>query len=102
MGALIVQRMVRGDCLPVLRSMSAANADVDSHPATYPVELAERCLRRVDVPPYCLVLDPFAGIGSTLIAAKKYGMDAVCIEIDPAYVAAARHRLGLEMLDAAQ
>jgi site-specific DNA-methyltransferase (adenine-specific) len=79
-----------------------SNADVDNHPATYPVELAERCLRLADVPSDGLVLDPFAGIGTTLIAAKNLGMNAVGIEIDPTYAVAACRRLGLKVSDAAQ
>jgi DNA modification methylase len=43
---------------------------VGHHPATYLVELAERRLRLAAVPPNGLVLDPFAGIGTRLIAVR--------------------------------
>ena len=43
--------------------------------------------------PDALVLDPFAGIGSTLLAAQELGLRAIGIEIDPAYCAAAEERL---------
>jgi site-specific DNA-methyltransferase (adenine-specific) len=78
-----------------------SNADVHYHPASYPSELAERCLRLAAVPPSGLVLDPFAGIGTTLIAARNLCLSAVGIEIDPNYVAAARRRLGQVVKEAA-
>ncbi len=34
----------------------------------------------------CTVLDPFAGSGSTLIAAEKVGRKACCIDVEPAFV----------------
>jgi len=44
-------------------------------------------------PPGGLVLDPFAGSGSTGKAAKLEGFSALCIEIDPHYAAIARRRI---------
>ena len=52
------------------------------------------CLKLADVPPDGLVLDPFAGTGSTLVAAQKLGLLATVIDIDSSYCAAARRRLG--------
>jgi DNA modification methylase len=55
------------------------------HPAIFPVELAERVIKyysfKTDV-----VLDPFAGIGTTGKAAIKLGRRFVLIEIDPNYI----------------
>ena len=56
--------------------------------------LAERCLRLAGLNAGDLVLDPFAGTGSTLIAAQQLGLSAVGIEIDATYCEAARCRLG--------
>lgn len=54
------------------------------HPTVKPVALVADaimdCIRRDE-----LVLDPFAGSGSTLIAAHKTGRRARLIEYDPAY-----------------
>ena len=62
------------------------------HPAGFPSELAERCIRLHggDAP---LVLDPFLGAGSTLVAAERLGLEGYGIEIDPHYAATARSRI---------
>jgi DNA methylase len=57
----------------------------DLHPTMKPVELIERAVlnssRKGE-----LVLDPFAGSGSTLIACEKTGRRSRLIELDPRYV----------------
>jgi site-specific DNA-methyltransferase (adenine-specific) len=69
-----------------------SRAEKFDHPAGYPVELAERCLRLVGS--RGIVLDPFAGCGSTLVAAQRLGMSGFGIEIDEVYAAQALSRLG--------
>ena len=51
------------------------------------------CLKLAKLEPGALVLDPFMGIGSTLLAAQALGLSAIGIEIDPTYCAAAREQL---------
>jgi len=56
----------------------------DLHPTMKPVELVERALRNSSRPGD-VVLDPFGGSGTTLIAAEKSGRVARLIELDPKY-----------------
>ena len=64
---------------------------LDLHPTCKPVRLIADaildCSHRGD-----LVLDPFCGSGTTLIAAERTGRLARCMEIDPLYVDAAIRR----------
>jgi site-specific DNA-methyltransferase (adenine-specific) len=64
-----------------------------SHPATFPVELARRCLRLHGAGEGALVLDPFLGTGTTLVAARALGITGVGIESDASYAESARRRL---------
>jgi DNA modification methylase len=57
----------------------------DLHPTMKPVELVERAIRNSSRPGD-VVLDPFGGSGTTLIAAEKAGRVARLIELDPKYV----------------
>ncbi len=56
----------------------------DLHPTMKPVELVERAIRNSSRPGN-VVLDPFGGSGTTLIAAEKSGRLARLIELDPKY-----------------
>lgn len=66
----------------------------DGHPAPYPVELAERLIRLFSFAGDTVV-DPFAGVGSTSIAALQAGRNSVGIEIEPAYLRIAAKRLAV-------
>ncbi|KAF0136338.1 MAG: putative DNA methylase [Xanthobacteraceae bacterium] len=56
----------------------------DLHPTMKPVELVEHAVRnssrRGDI-----VLDPFAGSGTTCIACERTGRRSRLVELDPAY-----------------
>jgi DNA modification methylase len=62
------------------------------HPAPYPLELADRLVRMFsfvgDV-----VLDPFCGSGTSMLAAMQSGRHSIGIEIDPEYCNSIQHRL---------
>lgn len=55
-----------------------------AHGAVFPVKLAER-LVRIYSAPGALVLDPFAGVGSTCIAAARLGRRSIGIELNPEF-----------------
>ena len=68
------------------------------HPAPFPVELARRCIR-LSTWPGEVVLDPFAGTGTTLLAARQLGRRAIGIERSEAYCLAAVDRLAQGAFD---
>jgi adenine-specific DNA-methyltransferase len=66
------------------------------HPTQKPV-LPLKQLIEAFCPPDGLVLDPFCGSGSTLIAAKQLGRRYLGIEIEEAHCATAARRLEIEL-----
>jgi DNA modification methylase len=54
------------------------------HPTAKPVELVRRCVANSSAPGD-VVLDPFLGSGSTLIACEQLGRRLFGVELDPAY-----------------
>ncbi|WP_337862941.1 site-specific DNA-methyltransferase [Nitrososphaera sp.] len=63
------------------------------HPATFPSRLPEMCIRLHGLGNTKLVADPFCGIGSTAVAAKKLGVHFAGFEIDRGYIDTAVARL---------
>jgi site-specific DNA-methyltransferase (adenine-specific) len=67
------------------------------HPATFPVQLAEWCLKLHGLSRVRTMLDPFLGIGNSAIAAQRCGVkEFLAFEIDKTYLAEARRRLKLK------
>ena len=60
------------------------------HPAPFPVELAERVISSCEG---SIVLDPFAGSGTTLVAATNLGWKSIGIDSSPSYCAFSLERL---------
>lgn len=62
------------------------------HPSPFPIELPRRCIKLFS---YVgdLVLDPFLGSGTTLLACLETGRRGIGVEIDPRYCAIAKCRL---------
>jgi site-specific DNA-methyltransferase (adenine-specific) len=64
------------------------------HPATFPVQLAEWCIKLHGISRVETMLDPFLGIGNSAIAARRCGVKKfIGFEIDETYLAEARRRL---------
>lgn len=69
------------------------NGGENRHPTVKSIELM-RYLVRLVTPPNGIVLDPFAGSGTTCIAAKEEFMQFVGIELQPEYAELAMKRIG--------
>jgi len=67
------------------------------HPATFPVALAQNCIKLQGISRVRTMLDPFLGIGNSAMAAKKCGVKKfIGFEIDKAYLAETKRRLELK------
>jgi site-specific DNA-methyltransferase (adenine-specific) len=63
------------------------------HPTQKPVALMAWCIGKAGNPE--IILDPYCGSGSTLVAAKKLGRHFLGFEISPEYCEIARKRIAL-------
>lgn len=71
--------------------------DTGDHPCPKPLRLMRAVLNRLRTPGS--IIDPFAGTGTTLRAAKDLGRQAIGIEIEERYCEIAARRMGQEVLD---
>lgn len=60
------------------------------HPTQKPLALIEACLNNARPG---IVLDPFVGVGSTLVAARRLGRNSIGIEMDETFYTVAKERL---------
>jgi DNA modification methylase len=67
-------------------------ASLRDHPAPYPKEIAYRLIRMFSFAGD-LVLDPFLGTGTTIIAAIEAGRNSIGVEIDPTYLKFAQKQI---------
>jgi len=68
------------------------NEDRGNHPATFPIEVAERCIKLAGIKPGMKVLDPFCGVNG-MAAAVRLGVDGIGIDVDPAFCKTARKQI---------
>ena len=66
------------------------------HPATFPPELPEWCLRLHGLQRVRLAVDPFVGIGSSAVAAVRTGVNFVGFDVDEEYLRVASERVRAE------
>lgn len=67
------------------------------HAAEKPVDLMTRAIRLCNVLEAGVVLDPFMGIGTTLVACIQTGRRGIGIEISPEYFEIAKRRIQAEL-----
>lgn len=70
-------------------------ASTRNHPAPFPLVLAERLIRMFSFVGDT-ILDPFAGTGTTNLAAARWGRNSIGVEVVPEYLELARRRLSEE------
>jgi site-specific DNA-methyltransferase (adenine-specific) len=64
------------------------------HPATFPVQLAEWCIKLHGASRVLTMLDPFLGIGNSAVAAQRCGVERfIGFEIDEVYLEEAKRRI---------
>lgn len=73
----------------IVRSAEESNL---GHPALFPLALANRLIEIFTNQDDRVVLDPFAGVGTTIIAAQRQGKHGIGIELSSAYAEIARTR----------
>ena len=75
-------------------NVKANHPEKTMHPCQFPIELAERCVLAL-TDPGDLILDPFAGIGTSLVSAVAHDRHGVGIELRDEYAAIAEERISL-------
>jgi len=79
------------------RTKTLPRRDGNQHPTQKPVALMSWCMDMAKVPQGALILDPFMGSGTTLIAAIRTGRRAIGIEIDERHFRTAVERVKREL-----
>ncbi len=69
------------------------------HPTQKPEALMRWSIERSGAPPEAVILDPFMGSGTTLVAAKQLGRACIGIEIEERYCEIAARRLEQEIME---
>ena len=70
------------------------------HPATFPSQLPEQCIRLHGVSRTEVVMDPFTGLGSTAVACARLGVGFIGAEMDESYLKIAVERAKAQALPA--
>jgi adenine-specific DNA-methyltransferase len=76
-------------CIP---NVKANHPEKTAHPCQFPIELVERCVLALTNPDD-LVIDPFSGVGSAILAALRHGRRGLGCERDETYISLAKRRV---------
>lgn len=72
--------------------------DKNVHPASFPIALPAKCIKLFTHEGE-LVLDPFLGIGSTLLAARDLGRNVIGFDLNQKYIEEAKKRIAQLKID---
>lgn len=73
-------------------NVKANHPEKTEHPCQFPVELVQRCVLAL-TQPEGVVLDPYCGVGSTIIAALQHDRKVIAAELDSNYIEITRERI---------
>lgn len=79
----------------IVQSIGATNAERVGHPTQKPLRVMRWC---IEFMPPGTILDPYAGSGTTLVAAKSLNRKAIGVECVERYCEVAANRLSQEVL----
>ena len=89
---------VTADCIICHPKANKADRAGSKHPTVKPIALMQYLIRHI-TPPGGVVLDPFAGSGTTAEAARREGFDCILMEAEPEYIEFLRQRFDLPAHD---
>lgn len=75
-----------------------AGSSTRNHPAPFPLEIPRRLILMFSFAGD-VVLDPFVGTGTTMLAAMRTGRSSIGVEVDPSYASVAEARLRVACSD---
>jgi len=82
--------------MSVITTRESRSHAVKDHPTPKPIDLMSALVDRC---PAGVIADPFAGSGSTLVAAKALGRHAIGVELEERYCEVIAKRLAQDVLD---
>lgn len=85
-------RLFNEECLTDVWDMRKVPRKISGHPATFHIDLPLRCIRALGIK-NGIILDPYAGTGTTLLAARNSNLDFIGFEFEESYKTIAEERL---------
>ncbi len=79
-------------CIWEIPNVKANHIEKTEHPCQFPVELVERCVLALTNEDE-RVLDPYCGVGSTLLAALMHGRKAIGVDKEQEYISISKERI---------